>query len=57
MSRSFSIIVAIAAFLAACSPPQQQQQMTPMAGFVANKKGQSTLLLPFNILHFHSFYF
>ncbi len=38
MSRSFSIIVAIAAFLAACSPPQQQQQMTPMAGFVVIKE-------------------
>src|SRR5579863_452135 len=37
MSRNFSIIVAIAAILSACSPPQQQQ-MTPMAGFMVVKE-------------------
>ena len=37
MSRNFSIIVAIAAVLSACSPPQQQQ-MTPMAGFMVVKE-------------------
>lgn len=37
MFRTFSVIVAIAAILSACSPPQQQQ-MTPMAGFVVIKE-------------------
>lgn len=37
MVRNTSIIVAIAAVLAACSPPQQQQ-MTPMAGFIVVKE-------------------
>jgi membrane fusion protein, multidrug efflux system len=37
MSRTFSVIVALAAILSACSPPQQQQ-MTPMAGFMVVKE-------------------
>jgi len=37
MVRNTSVIVAIAAVLAACSPPQQQQ-MTPMAGFIVVKE-------------------
>jgi len=37
MLRNFSVIVAIAALLSACSPPQQRQ-MTPMAGFVVVKE-------------------
>ena len=37
MVRNISVIVAIAAVLAACSPPQQQQ-MTPMAGFIVVKE-------------------
>ena len=38
MVRNFSVMVALAAILAACSPPQQQQQMTPMAGFIVVKE-------------------
>jgi membrane fusion protein (multidrug efflux system) len=38
MVRNLSVMVALAAILAACSPPQQQQQMTPMAGFIAVKE-------------------
>lgn len=38
MVRNLSVMVALAAILAACSPPQQQQQMTPMAGFIVVKE-------------------
>jgi membrane fusion protein (multidrug efflux system) len=37
MVRNYSVIIAVAAVLAACSPPQQQQ-MTPMAGFMVVKE-------------------
>ncbi|MBN9545783.1 MAG: efflux RND transporter periplasmic adaptor subunit [Alphaproteobacteria bacterium] len=37
MVRNYSVIVAIAVILSACSPPQQQQ-MTPMAGFIEVKE-------------------
>src|SRR5579863_7574458 len=37
MLRQFTVIVTIAAALAACSP-KQQPQMTPMAGFVVIKE-------------------
>jgi membrane fusion protein (multidrug efflux system) len=37
MVRTYSVIVALAAVLSACSPPQQQQ-MTPMAGFMVVKE-------------------
>jgi membrane fusion protein (multidrug efflux system) len=38
MVRNLSVMVAVAAVLAACNPPQQQPQMTPMAGFIVVKE-------------------
>jgi membrane fusion protein (multidrug efflux system) len=38
MVRNLSVMMAVVAVLAACSPPQQQPQMTPMAGFIVIKE-------------------